>query len=168
MRIRNVGEADLGRLQEIEVSAGEVFRAVGMPEIADDPPPAIDVLAEYQRAGRAWVAEVGGEVVAYVLVELIDGNAHIAQVSVHADHARRGIGRALLDHVESWARDRGLPALTLTTFRSVPWNGPYYARLGFQEIESTAPELAALVAHEAELGLDPAKRICMRRAVRPS
>ncbi|MDA3627321.1 GNAT family N-acetyltransferase [Saccharopolyspora sp. WRP15-2] len=165
MRIRNVGEAELGRLQEIEVSAGEVFREVGMPDIADDPPPPVEALAEYQRAGRAWVAEVDAEVVAYVLVELIDGNAHIAQVSVHADHAHRGIGRQLLEHVESWARERGLPALTLTTFRSVPWNAPYYARLGFQEIDATTPELAALVAHEANLGLDPAKRVCMRRDV---
>ncbi|SEG78874.1 Acetyltransferase (GNAT) domain-containing protein [Saccharopolyspora kobensis] len=165
VRIRNVGEAELGRLQEIEISAGEAFRAIGMPEIADDPPPELDVLAGFQRAGRLWAAEDEAGIVAYVLVELIDGNAHIAQISVHADRARRGIGRALLDHVESWARERGLPALTLTTFRSVPWNGPYYERLGFREIDDVAPELAALVAHEAELGLDPAKRICMRRDI---
>ncbi|MFB9569543.1 GNAT family N-acetyltransferase [Saccharopolyspora hordei] len=148
------------------MSAGEAFRAIGMPEVADDPPPPLDVLAEHQRDGRAWVAEVGGVVAGYVLVEVVDGNAHVAQVSVHADHARRGIGSALLDHVESWARERGLPALTLTTFRAVPWNGPYYARLGFEEVAEVTPELAALVAREADLGLDPAERLCMRRAVR--
>lgn len=37
--------------------------------------------------------------------------------------------------------------LTLTTFRAVTWNLPFYARLGFVEIrrETLRPELAAVV-----------------------
>jgi GNAT superfamily N-acetyltransferase len=156
-------------LQEIEVSSGAVFREVGMPEIADDPPMSLEVLAEHQRAGRAWVAVDADEPVAFVVVEVLDGGAHIGQISVHADHARRGIGRMLLDHVESWAREQRLNALTLTTFRSVPWNAPYYARLGFRELadEALTPGLARVVEREAAHGLDPADRVCMRRPVSP-
>ncbi|MGP4019684.1 GNAT family N-acetyltransferase [Saccharopolyspora sp. 5N708] len=100
---------------------------------------------------------------------MLDGSVHVGQISVHADHVRRGIGRMLLDHVESWAREQGLAALTLTTFRTVPWNAPYYARLGFREMadEEITPGLAELAAREAAHGLDLAARVCMRRAISP-
>ncbi len=41
-----------------------------------------------------------------------------------------GLGSSLVDHLDGWAAARGLAALTLTTYRDVPWNGPYYERLG--------------------------------------
>jgi GNAT superfamily N-acetyltransferase len=160
--------ADLTAIQRIERAAGELFRAVGMPEIADDPDPTVEALTGYQRAGRSWVAvEDTDEPVAFVLVMLVDGLAHIEQVSVHPAYAHRGIGRALIDHVGSWAAGRGLPALTLTTFRDVPWNGPYYERIGFRTLEpgERGPELVRLMAEEAAHGLDPAQRIAMRRPV---
>lgn len=169
VRVRAARPDDLASLQAIEVAAGETFRDVGMDDIADHQPPSIDTLAGYQQAGRAWVAaDVSDRPVAYILVDLIDGSAHIEQVSVHPDHARRRVGKTLLDHVDSWAADRGISALTLTTFRAVAWNGPYYERLGFRELAPTemTPGLAAVVAAEAEHGLDPATRICMRREVR--
>ncbi|WP_231929553.1 hypothetical protein [Micromonospora inositola] len=66
-----------------------------------------------------------------------------------------------------WAADQGLPALTLTTFRNVPWNGPYYARCGFRELTGAqvTPGLTELLAAEAAMGLDPAERVAMRRTV---
>ncbi|SCF27691.1 N-acetylglutamate synthase, GNAT family [Micromonospora viridifaciens] len=105
--------------------------------------------------------------VGFAVVDLVDGCAHVLQLSVDPAYARRGIGRGLLDHVAGWAAGRGLPALTLTTFRSVPWNGPYYARCGFRELTGpeVTPGLAELLAAEAALGLDPADRIAMRRPV---
>jgi N-acetylglutamate synthase-like GNAT family acetyltransferase len=80
---------------------------------------------------------------------------------------RRGIGRALLDHVAALARARGAPALTLTTFAEVPWNGPYYARLGFEVWPDTAqgPGLAAIVARERARWPDGPARVAMRRRV---
>jgi hypothetical protein len=53
--------------------------------------------------------------------------------------------------------------LTLTTFRAVPWNFPFYTHLGFVEIprETLRPELAALVSEEADRGLDPDTRVIM-------
>ena len=43
--------------------------------------------------------------------------------------------------------------LTLSTFRDVPWNAPFYAALGFAPIASPEPALARLLAREIELGL---------------
>jgi GNAT superfamily N-acetyltransferase len=99
-------------------------------------------------------------------VDVVDECAHIEQVSVRPDHAGQGIGRALIDHVGAWASGQGLRALTLTTFRAVPWNAPYYERLGFTEPPGgPAPGLAAIMAAETAAGLDPATRVCMRRPI---
>ena len=48
--------------------------------------------------------------------------------------------------------------------RDVAWNGPYYRRLGFVDVpdEQLGPGLAALRAHESELGLDVSIRCAMR------
>ena len=93
------------------------------------------------------------------------GGSKCARGDSRADHARRGIGAALLDHVGRWAVSRGLDALTLTTFRDIPWNAPYYHRLGFHEVVDLSPGLAAVVAAAAARGLDPATRVCLRRAL---
>jgi GNAT superfamily N-acetyltransferase len=164
--IRPTRPADLIVIQEIELAAGELFRDVGMSDIADHPEPTTEALAEFMAAGRSWVfVDDSDAPIAFVLVMLLDGLAHIEQVSVHPSYAHRGIGRRLIDHVDAWAAGRGLRALTLTTFRDVPWNGPYYERIGFATLEpgERGPELVRLMAEEAQHGLDPAQRIAMRR-----
>ncbi|MFG1951538.1 GNAT family N-acetyltransferase [Micromonospora sp. NPDC048830] len=166
VRVRAAGPDELTTLQRIEVASGELFREIGMAAIADMPPLPLDALARFRRAGRAWVAVDRADApVAFVVVDPLDGAAYVQQVSVHPDHARRGIGRMLLDKVGGWAADRGLPALTLTTFREVAWNAPYYARCGFRPLAPAelTPGLAAVLAAEAALGLDPAARVAMRR-----
>ena len=95
------------------------------------------------------------------------GDLHIEQVSVHADSARQGIGRALIENVCARAAGRH-PAVTLTTFKDVPWNAPYYARLGFQIVteEELTPGLRRLREQEKARGLDRWPRVCMRRPCR--
>ena len=106
-------------LQNIERAAGRLFRDVGMFEIADDEPLSLDELLGYQQAGRAWVAADSDDVpAAYLIADLVEGNLHIEQVSVHPRFARRRIGRQLLDHLARHALVTRVPALTLTTFAS--------------------------------------------------
>jgi ribosomal protein S18 acetylase RimI-like enzyme len=166
MRIRAVELEDLPALQDIERAAGRWFRDIGMPEIADDEPLTLDELAAYQRAGRAWAA-VGetGHTAAYLIADLVDGNVHIEQVSVHPGSARRGVGRSLLEHAAGQAAAEGIRALTLTTFSEVPWNAPYYERCGFRRLDEAelTPGLRAIRRREAERGLDRWPRVCMRR-----
>ncbi|MDP3893090.1 GNAT family N-acetyltransferase [Nocardioides sp.] len=164
--IRIARPEDIARLADLERAAGAAFRDLDMALIADDEPLPADDLLAYQRAGRAWVAtDDGDQPVAYLLIDLVDGAAHVEQVSVHPDHAGRGLGRALLDTAETWAAQRALSALTLTTFSDVPWNAPYYSRLGFRvvpEAEWTSG-LRRIREHEATLGLDRWPRVVMRR-----
>ena len=163
--IRSAGPADVISLPAIEAAAGEAFRSIGMPEVADDPLPDVQRLKRHASAGRAWVATVDNQVVAYALAVLRDGSAHLEQVSVHPDHAGQRIGANLIDAVTSWARDRGDDRLTLTTFADVPWNAPYYRKLGFRALPDDAlgPQLAAELS--AERMRFTAPRIAMARDV---
>ncbi|MER5882980.1 GNAT family N-acetyltransferase [Streptomyces sp. NPDC001941] len=165
MRIRPALTAELPLLQTIERAAGESFRALGMDSVADDEPPALALLETYRAGGHAWVADEGGHPVAYLVSDVIDGAAHIEQVTVHPRAARRGVGRALIEDLAARAAGRGLGALTLTTFTDVPWNAPYYARLGFRALaEAELTEgLRKIRREEADLGLDHWPRVCMRR-----
>lgn len=166
--IRSARSEDLPALQDVERAAGDLFRDLGMEAVADDEPLSVADLAIFQEDGRAWVATgQGDKPVAYLLVQVVDGGAHIEQVSVHPDHSRQGIGRVLLDTAEIWAAGLGLSALTLTTYANVPWNAPYYQRLGFRimtndEIGSGLHEIREL---EAERGLDRWPRVTLRRPV---
>jgi GNAT superfamily N-acetyltransferase len=163
--IRPARAEDLVAMQLVERAAGEPFRALGMDEIADDEPPPLEHLAQYQQAGRAWVAVVDGEVVAYLVLDVVADAAHVEQVSVDPRHGRQRIGQRLIETAADWARARGLHELTLTTFADVPWNAPYYARLGFSPLPDAAqpPELAAIRDLERARGLDRWPRVAMRR-----
>ncbi|MFJ7493765.1 GNAT family N-acetyltransferase [Streptomyces sp. NPDC097727] len=168
MRIRTARRSDLPLLQDIERAAGEPFRALGMSAIADDDPPPLGLLDDYRRAGRAWVAaDPDDRPVGYLIADPVDGAAHIEQVSVHPSAARRGLGSTLIDHLTGWAHERELGALTLTTFSHVPWNAPYYARLGFRTLSEAelTDGLRKIRAEEAEHGLDRWPRVCMRREI---
>ncbi|MFF4604931.1 GNAT family N-acetyltransferase [Streptomyces sp. NPDC001339] len=178
MIIQIPADGELRALQAIERAAGELFRELGMAAIADDEPPSMAELRAFRQAGRALAAYEDGRPVAYLLWEPVDGCTHIEQVSVHPDHARRGLGRALIDRAmgvpplpsRQGGKDGGPAALTLTTFAEVPWNAPYYTRLGFRTLTDAelGPGLRAIRAHEADLGLDRWPRVAMRReASRP-
>jgi GNAT superfamily N-acetyltransferase len=158
---------DIPDLQEIERAAGETFRPLAMDAVADDDPFTAAQLLDFHRDGLAWVGEDAGTPVAYLVAEEIDGALHIEQVTVHPRAARRGLGRELIEHAAGLARDRGLPALTLTTFTEVPWNAPYYERIGFRVLAEAdlGPGLRAVRRHEASIGLDAWPRVTMRRTL---
>ncbi|GIF37981.1 GNAT family N-acetyltransferase [Actinoplanes xinjiangensis] len=109
-----------------------------------------------------------GAPVGYLIADLLDGNVHVEQVSVHPRFSRRGVGRLLIDRVAAYAAEIGAPALTLTTFADVVWNAPYYRRCGFAVMDDAAimPELRAVRDHEAAAGLDRWPRVCMRRTLK--
>jgi GNAT superfamily N-acetyltransferase len=159
---------ELERLRDIEWAAGTLFNETEFAAVASHEPASVEELAAYVRAGHAWLIANEDDVpIAYAVVDIVDGNTHLEQLSVVPEHGRRGLGTALLEHTCTWAREHGHEAVTLTTFRDVPWNGPYYAQHGFVVMTDAevGPELQALRAHGAELGLDPDQRVCMRRAV---
>ena len=166
--LRPSREVELPLIGALEKSSDAQFRAAGMGLVADAPVPDLATYLEAHRAGRLLVASSStGLLVGFVRIEIVDGDAHVEQVSVHPDHQRQGVGRALLEAAEQWARAHDHARMTLTTFRDVPWNGPFYARLGWDVLPEHAwrPELAAARHHERALGLDQWPRQAMFKQV---
>jgi GNAT superfamily N-acetyltransferase len=117
-------------------------------------------------SAAAVVLVSGSPPVGFACIDIVDGDAHLWQLSVHPSAGRQGIGGALVHAACEWARSAGYGAVTLTTYRDVPWNGPFYARLGFVPLGDLTPGLAAIREHERAIGDDDfGPRVAMRRAV---
>ncbi len=159
--IRAARPDDLAALPRIEHAAAIHFRTTPYAFLADEPlSDEADLAHEY-----VWVVvDQADQPIGFAIVHLLDESVHLHELDVHPDHARQGLGRRLIATVVDWARARGATALTLTTFADVPWNGPYYARLGFRILDVTmlSPGLQAVRQSEAEAGLPMAHRICMQ------
>jgi predicted N-acetyltransferase YhbS len=153
---------DAAALRDIERRAGQEFRRIN--DIVDHERPSVDTLVGYVNARRCWVAfDDDDKPIGYLLIDDVDGNAHIEQVSVQPEHQGVGVGRSLIYLARTWAKDTGRPAVTLTTFADV--HAPMYAHLGFSALQDDeiGPELRALRREEVERGLDDLMpRVCMR------
>ena len=119
-------------------------------------------------AAALVVLVAGDPPVGLCRIDAVGEGAHLEQLSVDPAHGRRGIGRALLRAGVEWAAAAGYPEFTLTTYRDVPWNGPFYASEGFVEI---GPADDWLVAHglpaEEPVMARYGTRIVMARTLRP-
>ena len=154
--IRPASPTEFGRLRDIELESDRLLETVGIGPFDNDD--VHDRLAEVVAVFAAGDPPVG-----FISIDIVDGCAHIDQLSVLTHHGGRGIGRALLDEAVRWARAGGLSAVTLTTFRDVPWNAPFYRRVGFEVVDDPAPGLAAVRAAERAEGLDGfGPRVAMR------
>jgi len=73
--------------------------------------------------------------------------SYVTNISVDSDLSGRGIGAALIAAANARAIAAGLPALVLTTFKTPPWNGPWFRRLGFEPIpgQLIGPDLCAIL-----------------------
>ncbi|OLT51548.1 hypothetical protein BJF89_07605 [Corynebacterium sp. CNJ-954] len=164
--------SDIPWIQELERRAGEPFRSVGLDAVADDEPPGTAELAAAVADGCVLVIDgagtpASGHLAAWLWVGTADGDCLIEQVSV--DPACRGqrLGTRLISVALEHARRREFPAVCLTTFVDVPWNGPLYRRLGFLPLadDELGPDLSAIREDEQAAGLDVARRRAYRRAV---
>jgi ribosomal protein S18 acetylase RimI-like enzyme len=163
---------DLPQLIEVEVAADTLFEVAGYGSTPG--PASIEELASARlllvarrqpspqpqdhSAGQPADPPIG-----YVRVELVDDQPHLEGLSVRPKEMRHGIGTALVHAACQWATQQGFSQITLCTFADVPWNGPFYTRLGFTEIPAPSPALRALRQREVQLGLDGMGRRCVMR-----
>ncbi len=162
-RLRLARPADAEAMPAIERAAAVAF--------ADEPaidPARTRSAADYARLirkGHCLVAHVNegvGEVMAgFIAAERFSRELHIWEMDVAPQFQRRGIGAGLVRAAQIDAHNSGIAALTLTTFRDLAWNGPFYARLGFEEVTAldAHPRLAGELANEVDDGM-PADRRC--------
>lgn len=129
--IRPTREDDIPQLIIVERAANAASDQLGFVNVEH-------VMSEeihrvHQQDGRSWVAvDEQDQPLGFAVACEVSGHGHLEELDVHPDYWRRGIGRTLIITVCEWASARGYSALTLTTERDVPWNAPFYAKLGFE------------------------------------
>ncbi|WP_447945601.1 GNAT family N-acetyltransferase [Stenotrophomonas indicatrix] len=159
---------ELDALPRIEQRAGELLRGhEAHPVFAGHGLDLPTLQAGLQR-GQLWIIEgADGGIAGYLLGGALDGDFHVLQMDVDPNHARRGYGRALLQHALAEARALGYPAAVLTTLSDVPWNAAFYASEGFNVLPESewGSGLQAVMAEEAALGFPMHLRVAMRRVL---
>lgn len=161
--------SELPSLMALETASGILFRGTGLIPSEETDPGMITTLEKGYLAQLCWVAEIADLedpslpwVAGFVVCRVEGDDLYLDQISVHPDAMRRGLGAALIKTVFDDAIRRGLSRVTLSTFRDVSWNGPYYARFGFVELPEAdlLPWMVAVRDKEAR-ELDVSKRCFM-------
>lgn len=153
MEIRKATRADLDALEAIEDAADSLYvEYFGATEWHEP-------TAGRQRAAApgfvlvAGPAEEGEPPYGFAHVLEWDGCSHLDQLSVRPEWQRQGIGTALIQAAARETAGNGYREMTLMTFREVPWNAPFYSRLGFTSIQPRCAFEDAAVKLEYGLGL---------------
>jgi len=164
IRVRPTRGTDIDRLEAVERSAATLFRTLpDLAWLAEDRTAGPEAHARAVAQGRSWVAvDEADQPVGFLFAAVEDADLHILELSVSAEHQGRGAGRALMAAARQEAEVRAKQALTLTTFSTVPWNAPFYARMCYAALTSaeTPAYLRETLAAEAAHGLTD--RVAMR------
>lgn len=164
--IRAVAPQEVIQLPAIERDAAARFREVGLSAIAEGHVSDEAFIRAILRRGVAIGAASETEgLVGFALAGTLDDALHIYELSVATAFGGQGVGSAILSALEQSALERGLSALTLSTFADVAWNGPFYARRGFSAVgdDEWTPAFHLLHVAEHAAGLPLDRRMFMRK-----
>jgi ribosomal protein S18 acetylase RimI-like enzyme len=159
-------EADGAALLGIENRAAEMFRAYGYGAVADNPFPDVASMQPLFSLGETWLATTDADQpVAFIVIAPLGRYLHIHELSVDPGHGRKRLGSALVRLVIAAAERQMRSGVSLTTFRDVPFNAPFYEKLGFSAIADAAadPHLAARLETECPEGVPLSSRVLMVR-----
>ncbi len=163
--IRQARVSDVPLLGPLELRAAQRFAGSAHPyacSLAAFEPAA---LARAVQRQHVWVAvDQQDTPVGFAVAGWRGGEPYLHELDVEPEHGGRGIGRRLVRRVGEWARAVGGESLLLSTFADVPWNAPFYARLGF-EIVPLAEYTAAMLRQREQdgaQGLRVESRVMMR------
>ncbi|PKO03258.1 MAG: GNAT family N-acetyltransferase [Chloroflexi bacterium HGW-Chloroflexi-5] len=163
IRLTNI--EDIGLLRDIEDSSGKRFREIpSLAWIADDDAMSPETHLLYVTQSTSWVAEVDNQMVGFVCAESVDEDLHVWLLAVQLEWQGKGIGRQLMKTVIEHAHLNKFLSVTLTTFRDVPWNEPFYRALGFEIIDSEMIDsrLKKILDDEIQHGLPGDLRCAMQ------
>lgn len=162
--LRLARKEDAEYFPAIEQAAGQLF--VGDPDLANIDFDEVWSAKEHRgfiRKGHCLVAYVDEDIVGFLTSQPFRRELHIWEMSVHPAFQQQGIGAGLLRACLIDARNSGFTAVTLTTFRGIAWNAPFYEKLGFTIVDdlSAHPRLGEAIAQEVDGGLPRDRRCAM-------
>ena len=149
LNLRNTTLKDIPVLQALEAAAAQRFLAI--PELAILAHSEVTDSQVHQQSisqALAWLVEdISGRILGFCYAQQLADSLYLAEISSHPDARGMGVGRMLVIHSRQVAAQRGLSGVTLTTYRDIFWNGPWYQRQGFIVLEpsSLCSELSDIV-----------------------
>ena len=149
----------------IELASAALFSERDLPANIRFRVTELDDLLSAQQDERLWIAvNEKKRVVGFVAGDLVDGEAYLQELGVLPEFGKKGIGTRLVAAVVGWARDSGFSSLGLVTFKHLPWNAPFYAKLGFIVMDASeyGPGFSKLFDDEKRLGINIENRVAMR------
>jgi N-acetylglutamate synthase-like GNAT family acetyltransferase len=132
-------------LQEIEIDARRRYQGLADHEFVATGPA---IAPERFEVGTTFVVAHGDRVLGYALTQPMDGLTYLASIAARADASGRGVGAALISSVLKVAREGQTAGVALTTFKTPPWNGPWFRKFGF------APIAAEMIGQGLQTVLD--------------
>ena len=140
VRLTGLQEAQLPALVELEQACVAMYHEVGF-DAAEVPARGTADFVKLTRDHNLHVAEADGVVAGYLAWrDEAPGVAYLADVSVHPDFQRFGIGTQLLDALRTDARSLGLEVVVVRCWTKATWAKRFYERAGFAPIDDAAPE----------------------------
>ena len=125
--IRQAGPADAPAVDALTQAA----YAKWVPIIGRKPRPMLADYAEAVVDHRIDLVEIDGRLAALVELDQQPDHLLIVNLAVHPDYQGRGLGKHLLVHAESVAREAGLTELRLYTNKLMAVNIGLYQRHGY-------------------------------------
>ena len=163
-RIRLARLEDAQAFHDVEEDAARLL--ADEPSLAGIPVPASNSAEEYREMiaqRQSLAATVYDKVVGFAATRRHGRELHLHEISVATAFQGRRIGATLLNALKIDARNAGIRAITLHTYRDIPWNAPFYERHGWVIVDDLEahPRLAAGHAAAVEFGLPPERRCAM-------
>ncbi|MES0882877.1 GNAT family N-acetyltransferase [Roseibium sp. SCP14] len=88
-----------------------------------------------------FVAETSGLIAGVAILGIENGNAHLANIAVDPGQKGKGIGKALMETVQRFAKQQGATELRLATHVGMPENVSLYTHLGWHETSRTGNKI---------------------------
>ncbi|MEB3337450.1 MAG: GNAT family N-acetyltransferase [Leptolyngbyaceae bacterium] len=168
--IRSARMEELILLSDIEKSAAGLFLNTPYSFLVNAAPLPLEFVQQRFQAGQVWVAvDRQDAVVGYAITHEVDGTLYLQEIDVDPKHGQKGIGSALVDTVCAWAKLHGYCVVSLSTFRDIPWNAPFYSKLGFRTLDESelTPGFQHIRLKELEAGLPISERVIMHCELQP-
>jgi len=173
IRLANLN--DLPEVKEIELEAAHRFDGSGLLDAITDADQNVctfdpDKLRELTAKQQVWVVCLDNKTVGFAICSIFGNRVFLEEIDVMMAHGRRGLATRLIRTACSWAKEKGLVAMDLATFEEVPWNAPFYKKLGFEILprHQWTPEIIEQWQHEEKSGLPMDKRVVMRLDFAPT
>jgi GNAT superfamily N-acetyltransferase len=166
--IRIAQAHEIASLPAIEMAAAQRFLNSNHPAAADGQPLSVALHARWLAHDGVWVAEgPRGELAGFLAWIPLALDMYVVELDVHPAHGGQRLGAHMLDALASFGARMGFARMVLRTFLDVPWNAPYYHKLGFAPLaqHEEHAELTSIRAQEASVGLDDSLRRTLYRAI---